>query len=221
VEVAGAASNLETGVEDAARQPNRLLADLTAVMRATAESGRQTTMDQCQADAAAYLERMRVRREEGVKELEKIAAQDQATIESQSKAGVERVRGEADRRITRRREILEQELIEYRAAVDRELERVQERVATFEKEIAEFFEQLEGSDPATFATMASHAPEQPILAELDLEALGKEVRGKHEAARAEAATASGGEELPPGWWLDSPGKPAAEAGAATHRQGKA
>lgn len=210
--------------EQAANAPNRLLADLTSVMRATAETSRESALEQCRTDGQAFIERLHEIAEEGAKGLTKTAEDDVATIEGQSKSSVERVRGEAERRIGRRREILEQEAEEFKAAVDREIERVDGRVAEFEKEIAEFFGQLEGSDPETFASLASKVPDPPVLEELDLDALASQVRERHEAiARAAALPepsgkgskekGSEGEEgdLPPCWWLDSPSTLAAEA----------
>lgn len=212
--------------ERAANAPNRLLADLTSVMRATAETSRESALEQCRTDGQAFVERLHEIAEEGAKGLTKTAEDDVATIEGQSKSSVERIRGEAERRIARRRELLEQEAQEFKDAVDREIERVDGRVAEFEKAIAEFFGQLEGSDPETFASLASKVPDPPALEELDLDALASQVRERHEAiARAAASSepsgkgskekASNGEEgeLPPCWWLDSLSALAAEAKA--------
>ena len=198
----------EMGVEGTtARPPNQLLADLTAVMRATAETSRQATLDQCRVDSAAHVERLRALAKDGGEGIRKATEDDVATIEQESKARVERVRAEAEQRIERRRELLEQELLDYKAAVDREISRVQDKVAAFEAEVSGFFEKmLEDADPTAVASMASQAPVPPPLAELDLDTLAAELRGKHEAAvRTELAkgTASD-EELPPFWWLDSP-----------------
>jgi ABC-type transporter Mla subunit MlaD len=204
--------------ETAAHQPNRLLADLTSVMRATAETSREAALERCRAEAAAYVEQLRARIDDGTGELHQGVEDDVATLEKQCRAEVERVRTEAEHRISRRREILEQELRAYRGAVDAEIERIQGLVTAFENEAALFFEQLQGLDPATFASTASRAPAAPAFEGLDLDALGKEVRAKHEAPALEAAAKAKGsaepgsqEELPPGWWLDSPAALAAEA----------
>jgi hypothetical protein len=214
--------------EQATNAPNRLLAELTSVMRATAETSRESALEQCRTDGEAFIERLHEIAEEGVEGLTKTAEDDVATIEGQSKATVERVRGEAERRIGRRREILEQEVQEFKEAVDREIERVEGGVAEFEKELADFFGQMEGSDPETFASMASKVPDPPALEELDLDALASQVRERHEAiARAAASPEPSGKgskekaprgeegELPPCWWLDSPSTLAAEAKDAT------
>ena len=200
--------------ESAAHHPNQFLADLTSVMRATAETSRQAALDQNRADAKAYVERLRARA--GAEVLRQTAEDDLAVIQNQSKASIDEVRAEAERRIARRRELLEDELGDCGAAVEREMGRVQERVSTFEREVSDFFEGLlEGADPAAFAAMASHAPDPPTFGESDLEALAGELRDKHEAAvraaAAEEPSPGGSGGLPDHWWLDSPSKLAARA----------
>jgi uncharacterized protein (DUF885 family) len=186
---------------------DQLLANLATAMRATAETARQATLDQCKVDAKAYGERLHARSEDERQELHKAADDDVATIEARSKASIARVRAEAEQRIERRRELLEQELQEYHSAVDREIERVQEKVTAFEQEVSQFFEQLlERADPGEFASMASRAPNPPPFTEEDLQTLATELQDKHEDAVREAdeQTAAPKEELPEYWWLDSP-----------------
>ena len=209
--------------ESAAHHPNRFLADLTSAMRATAETARQSTLQQCKADAKAYVEQLHARTDDEAQELRKAAEVDVTTIRERSKAKVERIRVETEQRIARRRELLEQELQEYNAAIELEIARVQDRVTAFESEVSLFFEQLlqgAGADPTTFATMASQVPDPPAFTELDRQALASELRAKREAAaRAAAAEATGpdgsnghkDEELPDFWWLDSPATLAAHA----------
>jgi hypothetical protein len=205
--------------ESAAPHPNRFLADLTTAMRATAETARQATLEQCKADATAYVDQLHARTEDETKDLRKAADEDVATIRERSKARIERIRAETEARIASRRELLEQELQEYNAAIQLEIERVQERVSAFEAEISLFFEQLlQGGDPTTFAAMASQAPDPPMFNELDRQALASELRAKREAAArgAEGDAATEGsngqkEELPDFWWLDSPAKLATQA----------
>jgi len=87
--------------------------------------------------------------------------------------------------MSRRRELLEQELAEFHDAVELEIESVQERVETFQTEVSHFFEQLlQGADPTVFATMASKMPDAPVFADLDREAFASELRAKHERPNA-------------------------------------
>src|ERR1035437_5628305 len=128
--------------ETAARHPNRVLADLTQAMRSTAETARQATIEQCQADAKAYTEKLHARTDDEAASLRKAAEADVSAIRDWSKAEMERIRVETEQRISRRRELLEQELQEYNSAIELEIERVQQRVSGFEGEVAAFFEQL-------------------------------------------------------------------------------
>ena len=148
--------------ETAARHPNRFLADLTQAMRSTAETARQATIEQCQADAKVYTEKLHARTDDEAASLRKAAEADVSAIRDWSKAEMERIRVETEQRISRRRELLEQELQEYNAAIELEIERVQKRVTNFEEEVASFFEQLlQEADPTVFASMAAQMPDPP------------------------------------------------------------
>ncbi len=148
--------------EAAARHPNRFLADLTQAMRSTAETARQATIDQCHADAKAYVEKLHARTDDEAASLRKSAEADVSAIREWSKAEIERIRVETEQRIARRRELLEQELQEYNASVELEIERVDKRVGGFEEEVAQFFEQLlQEADPTIFASKAAQMPDPP------------------------------------------------------------
>ena len=165
----------------AARHPNRFLADLTQAMRSTAETARQATIDQCQADAKAYVEKLHARTDDEAASLRKGAEADVSAIRDWSKAEVERIRVETEQRIARRRELLEQELQEYNSAIEFEIERVQKRVSGFEVEVAQFFEQLlQEADPTVFASMAAQMPDPPTFAESDRGTLATEIKARRE-----------------------------------------
>jgi hypothetical protein len=154
--------------DTAARHPNRFLADLTQAMRSTAENARQATMDQCKTDAKTYVEQLHARSEQEGVQLRKAAESDVTSIRDWSKAEVERIRVETEERISRRRELLDQELQEYSSGVELEAERVQQRVSSFEEEVAQFFEQLlQEADPTVFASMAAQMPDPPSFSEAD------------------------------------------------------
>jgi hypothetical protein len=167
--------------ETAARHPNRFLADLTQAMRSTAETARQATMDQCQADAKAYTEKLHARTDDEAASLRKSAESDVSAIRDWSKAEVERIRVETEQRIARRRELLEQELQEYNSAIELEIERVQKRVSTFEEEVTQFFEQLlKEADPTVFASMAAQMPDPPTFSESDRGTLTTELKARRD-----------------------------------------
>ncbi len=174
--------NVEMSVNDtAARHPNRFLADLTQAMRSTAETARQATIDQCQADAKAYVEKLHARTDDEAASLRKGAEADVSAIRDWSKAEVERIRVETEQRIARRRELLEQELQEYNSAIEFEIERVQKRVSSFEGEVAQFFEQLlQEADPTIFASMAAQMPDPPTFAESERGTIATEIKARRE-----------------------------------------
>ena len=164
-----------------ARHPNRFLADLTLAMHSTAETARQATIDQCQADAKAYTEQLRARKEDETASLRKTAEADVIAIRDWSKAEVERIRIENEQRISRRRELLDQELQEYNSGIEFEIERVQKRVQSFQDEIAQYFEQLlQEADPTTFAGMGARMPEPPVFTDVDRGHLATDIRALRE-----------------------------------------
>ena len=167
--------------ETAARHPNRFMADLILTMRSTAETARQGTIEQCQADAKAYTERLHARTDDEAASLRKAAEADVSAIRDWSKAEMERIRVETEQRISRRRELLEQELQEYNSAIELEIERVQKRVVSFEQEVAQFFEQLQQeTDPTVFASMAAQMPDPPEFSESDRSSITEDLRARRE-----------------------------------------
>jgi hypothetical protein len=179
--------------ETAARHPNRFLADLTQAMRSTAETARQATIEQCQAEAKAYTEKLHARTDDEAASLRKAAEADVSAIRDWSKAEMERIRVETEQRISRRRELLEQELQEYNSAIELEIERVQSRVTTFEGEVANFFEQLmQEADPTVFASMAAQMPDPPAFEEGDRGSLAPDLRARREQIMRSPSNAGAG-----------------------------
>lgn len=178
--------------DSAGNHPSRFLADLTRAMRSTAEVARLATIDQCRQDAATYIEQLNARTKDDAAEFRKSAETDVATIREQSKSRMELIRQETERRAAHRRELLGQELIEFNAAIQVEVEKVQERIAAFQGEIVEFFDQLlQGADPTVFATMASRMPDPPAFDDVDPKVLADDLRAyREQAARASATRAS-------------------------------
>jgi len=171
-----------------ARLPNRFMADLTQAMRSTAQTARQATVEQCQADAKAYTEQLHSRTDDEAASLRKAAEADVSAIRDWSKAEMERIRVETEQRIARRRELLEQELQEYNAAIELEIERVQKRVAAFEGEATHFFEQLlQESDPTVFASMAAQMPDPPTFSVRERSGVTADLRARREQIMRPAA----------------------------------
>jgi small-conductance mechanosensitive channel len=178
--------------ESAPNHPNRFLAALTQAMRVTSDSALQASVEQCRADAKTYVEQIQARTDDEVAAMHAAAEADSNTIRERSKADVARVRSETEQRVARRRELLQQELQEYDAAIELEVERVQERVLAFQEEVSHFFDQLlQGADPTVFARMATQMPDPPDFMDRDREVLAKELRARREQlAKAEAEEAA-------------------------------
>lgn len=180
----------------AAGRPKQFLVDLAQAMRVTAEAERLATIDQCQVNAKAWVENLQSQTNGESASLQQAAVADISTLRSRSKARMDKTRQETEERISQRYELLEQELQEYAAAIESEIERVQDHVQAFEAELASSFEQLmETSDPSEFAYLAERMPEPPPFVEPDSATLVQEYRLRREqAAPSEAETGSSPEE---------------------------
>ncbi len=154
-----------------ARKPNKLMADLTRAMQAAAEEARTEVLTRLGADAKTYIETIHSTSATDATELRRHADDDVAGIREWSKAEIARIREDTEGRIGQRKAALEQEIDTHAAAIERRIERVQVRVATFEAEMAEFFQQLSAEgDPTRLAAMAENLPEPPAFdADMDID----------------------------------------------------
>jgi hypothetical protein len=144
------------------RKPNKFMADLTRAMQAAAEAARADTLERFSADAKAHIEGIHAASAEEATELRKQADDDIAGIREWSKTEIARIREETDERVTGRKERLEREIEAHAAEIEARIERVQNRIASFEAEMAAFFERLlHEDDPTRFAAMAETLPEPP------------------------------------------------------------
>jgi hypothetical protein len=197
--------------DKATRRPTQFLADLAQAMRAAAETARQATVEQCKSDANAYTEQLRAGTNGETASLRTAASADNGAIREWSKVEAERIRVETEQRIARRYSQLEEELQEGNYAIEIELQRVGERVQAFEAEVAQFFERLlQGTDPASFAAMASQLPVSPAFVDSDPAALVHDLRlSRSPTRRADSVPVPDQtpEVVPDGWWMDSPAGP--------------
>jgi hypothetical protein len=146
------------------KKPSKFLADLTAAMRAAAETERVDIVERFQTDAKSYIESIHERSAGDVVELRKQADQDIVEIRDWSKAEIARIREETDRKITGRKQDLDEELEAHAARVEREIDRIRSTVDGFDAQMAAFFEGLLAvDDPTRFAAMAANLPEPPAL----------------------------------------------------------
>ena len=156
----------------AQRRPTKFLADLTRAMQAAAEQARAATLEQFRGEGTAVIEQIRARSTAGATELRRHADDDVATVKEWSKAEIARIREETERRVGMRREQLEGQLERHAALVEHEVEKVRGRLAAFETEMGQFFDDLaREDDPAVFAARAANLPEPPSFDDLDEDAM--------------------------------------------------
>ena len=146
------------------RKQNKFLADLTRAMQAAAETARESSLGQFQAEAKSFVEGIHSRSATEAADLRKRADDDIAEIREWSKVEIARIREETEGRISGRKARLETQIEEHAARIEHEIERLQSRVTSFEGEMDGFFERLRGEeDPTRFAAMAENLPEAPAF----------------------------------------------------------
>jgi hypothetical protein len=144
------------------RKPNKFMADLTRAMQAAAEAARAESLERFGAEAKAHIETIHASTADEATGLRKKADDDLAAIREWSKTEIARIREETDERIAHRKEVLDREIEAHAAQIESRIERVQQRVAGFESQMASFFERLLAEDdPTRFAAMAESLPEAP------------------------------------------------------------
>ena len=173
------------------RKPSKLMADLSAAIRSTAEAARDQALSQVDADVRQVVETIREASTQGATELRQQSDEDIAGIRDWSKAEIARIREETDQKITNRKAALEDELADHAASVDRRVEEVQAEVARYQADMEAYLESLRNEDdPARLATFAESMPDSPsfdawLPAKVDEEA-GDEPAGEAQAIDAEA-----------------------------------
>ena len=126
------------------------LAELAVAMRATAEKERERISAQVSEDATGHIEKVRARAAIETDELKRLAEEDVQHIEEWSAAEMERIRGEADKKIEDRRGSLGEYLKQHDSIIDTEIDGVNAAVRDYGTTLDQFFAELsEADDPAT------------------------------------------------------------------------
>ncbi len=146
------------------RKPTKLMADLAAAIRATAEAARDQQLGQLDAEARGIVEAIRAQSEEGSVALRRVSDDDVAAIRDWTKAEIARIKEESEAKIADRKHLLEREIADYAAAIEDRCAEVESTVARFRQAMDAYFERLGAEqDPARLATMAESMPEPPHL----------------------------------------------------------
>ena len=168
------------------------LAELAVAMRATAEKERERISAQVSEDASGHIEKVRARAAIETDELKRLAEEDVQHIEEWSAAEMERIRGEADKKIEDRRGSLGEYLKQHDSIIDTEIDGVNAAVRDYGTTLDQFFAELsEADDPATIVQRAEALPAAPDLDQVRAQARASAVAvfadQEDEAAASEAA----------------------------------
>jgi len=151
-----------------ARRPTKFLIDLTHAMQVAAEQARAATLEQFRVEGSTYVEQIQGRSIADADALRRRADEDVASIKEWSKAEIARIREESENRMAGRRGQLDGQLGRHAALVERDVTRIQGQIASFEAEMAAFFDELlTETDLTILAARAQQMPEAPAFDELD------------------------------------------------------
>jgi len=151
----------------AARRATKFMAELSRAMQAAVETARTETMARFEVEAKSVVEDIQAGASTEAADLRSKADGDVAAIRDWSKTEIARVREETESRIAARKAALDGELVEQAAMIETRTARVAGVVASYEAELAAFFERLNAEeDPTRIATMAESMPEPPSLADV-------------------------------------------------------
>jgi hypothetical protein len=148
----------------APRKPSKLMVDLGAAIRATAEAARDQTLAQVDADVARVVEAIRSGAREGEDVLRVRSDEDVAQIKDWSRAEIARIKEETESRIAARKLGLDEELVTHAAAIEQRVGQVEGTAATYRDSMHAYADGLANEDdPSRLATLAESMPEPPEL----------------------------------------------------------
>ena len=146
------------------RKPSKLMVDLGAAIRATAETARDQALAQVDADVAQVVEAIRSGSREGEDALRVRSDEDVAQIKEWSRAEIARIKEETESRIAARKHGLDEELAAYAAAIEQRVGQVEGTAAAYRDSMHAYADSLGSEDdPSRLATLAESMPEPPEL----------------------------------------------------------
>jgi hypothetical protein len=150
-----------------ARRATKFMAELSRAMQAAVENARTETMARFEVEAKTVVEEIQASASTEAADIRSKADGDVAAIRDWSKAEIARVREETESRIAARKAALDGEIVEHDALIETRTARVAAVVASYEVQLAAFFERLNAEeDPTRIATMAESMPEPPSLTDV-------------------------------------------------------
>ncbi|HSO01706.1 MAG TPA: hypothetical protein VLS46_04210, partial [Gaiellaceae bacterium] len=147
-----------------AEPPEEFLRELVAAMRRVAEETKQAGLADARARADERVKQLEADGERRRQELSTGAETDIAAVGEWAKAEAERIKAEAERRVSARRTQLDEQLAADQARGEADAKAVRDRIGDYERELEAYHAQLaEISDPAAFAAAAKRMPRPPVL----------------------------------------------------------
>ena len=148
----------------APRKPSKLMVDLGAAIRATADAARDQALAQVDADVAQVVEAIRSGSKEGEDVLRVRSDEDVARIREWSRAEIARIKEETEGRIAARKLGLDEELAAHAAAIEQRVGQVEGTAAAYRASMHAYADSLGSEDdPSRLATLAESMPEPPEL----------------------------------------------------------
>jgi hypothetical protein len=147
-----------------AEVPSPFLRSLVEAMRGVAEETRATSLAELKAKVEQRIEHLQASGSELAEDLRRRSELDVKGIGDWERGEIERIRGEAARKVEARRQQLEQQLVDRQQTTEREIEATRARLADHERELSAFVAQLtEINDPSAFVAAAQRMPKAPSL----------------------------------------------------------
>ena len=147
-----------------AEPPQEFLRELVAAMRRVADETKQSGLADARARAEERVKQLEAEGERRRQELSARAETDIAAVGEWAKAEAERIKAEAERRVSARRTQLDEQLAADQARGQADAKAVRDRVGDYERELEAYHAQLaEITDPAAFAAAAKRMPRPPAL----------------------------------------------------------
>ena len=151
-------------VRPAPKKPSKLMTDLSAAIRATAESAREQALTQVDADVAKVVEEIRAGSKEGEDALKVRSDEDIAGIREWSRGEIARIKEATEGKISARKSTLSAELEAHAGAIESRVAEVEGTADSYRTAMAAYAARLvEEEDPSYLATMAESMPEPPSL----------------------------------------------------------
>lgn len=178
---------------------SEFLAELVRAMQTTAGLERVRVGEDIERRRQTYIDGVRAREASEADKMRELAGEDMKAIEAWVETETQRIQLERQRRATVLDEDLETSLSEHRAKIDREIEAIEEAIATYRAEVDAYFEDLDReTDPIVIAQQAAKRPVFPALETVAVDfAVASAEAAEETVALDVAAAASSSEEAPP------------------------